>query len=66
MKNLQREDDPYAKLITEPERAYLQSIADDIVAELPDGFEYIDLGPGTAHKEQFIFDAARKAGKTFT
>jgi uncharacterized SAM-dependent methyltransferase len=30
-----------------------------------DHFEYIDLGPGTEHKEQFLFDELKKQGKTF-
>lgn len=63
--SIQETDTPYHRLVTAPERAYLEEIADRIVAELPDHFEYIDLGPGTEHKEQFIFDAAKRAGKTF-
>ncbi|MSR70739.1 hypothetical protein EXS62_01735 [Candidatus Kaiserbacteria bacterium] len=63
--SIQKGDDPYAKLVTVPERHYLKNIAEAIVAELPDNFEFIDLGPGTAHKEQDIFDAARRAGKKF-
>jgi hypothetical protein len=59
-------DDPYAIHITQPENTYLGSIADRIVEQLPSEFEYVDLGPGTAHKEQFIFDAAKKASKKFT
>lgn len=62
----QETDTPYHRLVTAPERVYLARIADRIVAELPDEFEYIDLGPGTEHKEQFIFDAAKRAGKKFT
>lgn len=63
---IQHGDDPYAELITKPERVYLQKIASDIVRELPDGFDFIDLGPGTNHKEQFIFDAAKTQHKTFS
>ncbi len=55
----------YAKLITDPERQYLSDIAPDIAAELPDEFEYIDLGPGTAHKEQSLLDEFAKLGKQF-
>ncbi len=58
-------DDPYVQLITRPERAYLDSIAPAIVAQLPSEFEYIDLGPGTAHKEQSVFDEAKRTGKNF-
>ena len=61
--SIQQGEDPYVKLITEPENKYLQSIASAVVAGLPDVFEYIDLGPGTAHKEQFIFDELKKQGK---
>lgn len=60
---VQETDTPYHKLVTAPERRYLEGIAPQIVRELPDRFEYIDLGPGTEHKEQFVFDAAKDAGK---
>lgn len=63
--SIQQGEDPYAELITKPERKYLEGIAEDVVAQLPAEFEYIDLGPGTAHKEQFIFDAAKRTGKKF-
>jgi len=63
---IQKDENPYNKLVTEPEREYLHSIASDIVAELPAYFRYIDLGPGTEHKEQFVFDAARRQQKEFT
>ena len=64
--SLQETDSPYFNLITKPEREYLQSIAKDVVDLLPNHFEYIDLGPGTEHKEQFFFDELKKQGKTFT
>lgn len=63
---LQEFNTPYFNLVTKPEREYLQSIAKNIADILPDNFEYIDLGPGTEHKEQFIFDELKKQGKTFT
>ncbi len=63
---IQKVDTPYHKLITKPEREYLQEISERVVAQLPQEFEYIDLGPGTEHKEQFIFDAAKRPGKHFT
>lgn len=63
---LQEVDTPYFNLVTKPERKYLQSVAKDIADILPDNFEYIDLGPGTEHKEQFLFDELKKQGKTFT
>lgn len=63
--SIQKDEDPYSELITAPERAFLSSIAESVVEQLPDSFEFIDLGPGTANKEQYIFDAAKKAGKSF-
>lgn len=62
---LQETDSPYFNLVTKPEREYLKSIAKDVVDLLPSNFEYIDLGPGTEHKEQFFFDELKKQGKTF-
>lgn len=64
--SLQEVDTPYFKLVTKPEHDYLKSIAKEVVNMLPDNFEYIDLGPGTEHKEQFLFDELKKQGKTFT
>jgi hypothetical protein len=64
--SLQEADTPYNRLVTTPERQYLESIAPEVVALLPQKFEYVDLGPGTEHKEQFFFDEARKQGKEFT
>ena len=63
---LQEEDTSYFKLVTKPEHEYLQLIAKNIADILPNDFEYIDLGPGTEHKEQFLFDELKKQGKTFT
>jgi hypothetical protein len=62
---VQEVDTPYHKLITAPERSYLEGIAPSVVNDLPENFEYIDLGPGTEHKEQFIFDAAKEFGRNF-
>jgi len=64
--SLQDVDTPYFRLVTKPEHEYLKSIAKDIADLLPQQFEYIDLGPGTEHKEQFLFDELKKQGKTFT
>lgn len=63
---LQEEDTSYFKLVTKPEHEYLQLIAKNIADILPNNFEYIDLGPGTEHKEQFLFDELKKQRKTFT
>lgn len=62
---LQETGSPYFNLITKPEQEYLVSIAKDIAEALPTKFEYIDLGPGTEHKEQFFFDELKKLGKEF-
>jgi hypothetical protein len=63
---LQETDTPYFRLVTKPEREYLKSIAKNVADSLPDNFEYIDLGPGTEHKEQFLFDELKKQEKMFT
>lgn len=63
--DLQEKETPYAKLVTRPESMYLQTIAERLCADLPDNFDYIDLGPGTEHKEQYFFDACKKLGRTF-
>ncbi len=63
---LQEKDSPYFRLITKPEREYLEAIAKQVVNLLPVNFNYIDLGPGTEHKEQFFFDELKKQGKKFT
>jgi len=61
--SLQEEDTPYFRLVTKPEREYLQSIAKDACEMLPNGFDYIDLGPGTEHKEQFFLMNLRNKGR---
>ena len=63
---LQEVDTPYFNLVTKPEHEYLKSIAKSLADILPDNFEYIDLGPGTEHKEQFLFDELKIQGKIFT
>jgi|JI10StandDraft_1071094.scaffolds.fasta_scaffold165702_1 ubiquinone/menaquinone biosynthesis C-methylase UbiE len=63
---LQETDTLYFRLVTKPEHEYLRQIAKNIADILPNNFEYIDLGPGTEHKEQFLFDELKKQGKTFT
>jgi hypothetical protein len=64
--SLQEVDSPYYNLVTKPEHEYLQLIAKVIADILPREFVYVDLGPGTEHKEQFLFDELRKQGKVFT
>lgn len=63
---LQEVDTPYFRLVTKPEHEYLKLIAKNIADTLPNNFEYIDLGPGTEHKEQFLFDELKKQNKSFT
>ncbi len=63
---LQNTDSPYYTIVTKPEREYLFSIAKDVATQLPTNFEFIDLGPGTEHKEQFLFDELAAQGKKFT
>ena len=63
---LQEVNTPYFNLVTKPEHEYLKTIAKEVADSLPNSFEYIDLGPGTEHKEQFLFDELKKQGKTFT
>jgi hypothetical protein len=63
---LQEEYTSYFKLVTKPEHEYLWHIAKNIADMLPNNFEYIDLGPGTEHKEQFLFDELKKQSKSFT
>jgi len=62
---LQEADTPYFNLVTKPEHEYLKEISKNIADILPKNFEYIDLGPGTEHKEQFLFDELKKQGKVF-
>lgn len=59
----QHEGNPYHDVVTVPERNYLQQIMKGVVARLPQNFEYIDLGPGSEHKEQYVFDQILEQGK---
>ena len=61
----QESGNPYERLVTTPEKEFLIKIAKDLVSFLPKKFEYIDLGPGTAHKEQYFFDELFKTEKEF-
>lgn len=63
---IQHIENPYYQLVTKVEREYLEEISSNLVSELPKEFEYIDLGPGTEHKEQFIFDESKRQDKKFT
>ena len=61
----QIENTNYSQLVTKPERKYLSSIAPIISSKLPKKFDYIDLGPGTEHKEQIFFDQFKNDEKSF-
>lgn len=63
---LQVEKSPYFKQITEPETHYLKEVAEPVIALLPDHVDFVDLGPGTEHKEQFFFDELKRQKKTFS
>jgi ubiquinone/menaquinone biosynthesis C-methylase UbiE len=60
---VQDTENPYHTLVTLPEHEYLRTIAGKVVEELPTNFQFIDLGPGTEHKEQYVFDAIENQGK---
>lgn len=60
----QHEETEYGRHVTAVEHEVLQHVAPEIVLSLPSHFAYIDLGPGTEHKERYFFDAVQKAGKT--
>jgi hypothetical protein len=57
---------PYHEIVTAPEREYLNEVAPKVANILPQDFDYIDLGPGTEHKEQFFFDELKNQGKVFS
>ncbi len=63
---IQKTDNPYSSIVTKPERDFLESVATAVADRLPNEFAYIDLGPGTEHKESFIFEALKKQNKHFT
>jgi len=63
---IQKEENDYYKLITKPEQDFFNTVASHIAKRLPEVFDYIDLGPGTEHKEQSIFDELKKQNKRLT
>lgn len=64
--SIQKDGESYGDSITKLETEYLKNIASEVVKELPDDFDYVDLGPGTAYKEQYIFDEAKRVQKRLT
>lgn len=61
----QEEDTAYAREVTAVEHGVFRDVAKDIAVALPQQFSYIDLGPGTEHKERYLFDAVHAEGKHF-
>jgi len=53
----------YGEIVTNEEHKLIKSISHDVINELPSEFIYIDLGPGTEHKEKYFFDEIKKQGK---
>lgn len=62
---IQEEETEYSRNVTQVEHELLKTTAVELAADLPDTFSYVDLGPGTEHKERYLFDELRKAGKAF-
>jgi len=62
---VQGSENQYNEIVTSPEQKYLDGVASKITEILPIDFDYVDLGPGTEHKEQYIFDELKKQGKHF-
>ena len=53
----------YGEIVTNEEHKFIKSISHDVINELPSEFIYIDLGPGTEHKEKYFFDEIKQQGK---
>ncbi len=62
---IQKDGMPYYDLITKPETEFISKTADEIARELPATSYYIDLGPGTEHKERFFFQSLQAHSKSF-
>ncbi len=62
-KDIQEREPLYRKNITDKESNLIKNISSEIVSSLPEKCLYIDLGPGTEHKEKFFFDAIKNQGK---
>lgn len=63
--DVQQEETEYEKNVTRVEHELLRESAPQLVAHLPKNFSYVDLGPGTEHKEQYFFDELQKSGRKF-
>lgn len=62
-KDIQERESLYKKNVTDKESNLIKNISFEIVSNLPKKFLYIDLGPGTEHKEKFFFDAIKSQSK---
>lgn len=62
-KNLQEDDTQYKSIVTDVESDFLKKIAPSIIESLPRAFSFIDLGPGTEHKERFFLAEIKKQNK---
>ncbi len=61
----QIDESPYVQLVTKDEHLHIQSTVEAVSKMLPYEFEYIDLGPGTEHKENYFFREFQKQNKKF-
>lgn len=64
-KAIQKEETQYSQQVTKVEHRLIRDIAPGIASRLPDAFSYVDIGPGTEHKEKYFFDAFNQQGKNF-
>lgn len=62
----QDEDSPYFKMVTKDEHEHLLHIAKDVTDNLPEEFEWIDLGPGTENKESYFLKEFKNSDKSFS
>jgi len=60
---LQKEDSSYKENVTSEEHEFLQYIAPSIVEDMGDIENFIDLGPGTEHKEDYLLKEFEKLDK---
>lgn len=57
------EGDAYKKHVTNAETVYLKKIVPDLVSYLPSNINYVDMGPGTENKQDYIIEEIRRVGK---
>ncbi len=56
--------DDYKSQVTDAETVYLKKIMPDLVSHFPSKINYIDMGPGTENKQDYIIDEIKKQGKS--